>query len=449
MVQTRSTGTIAPRAYGVRLFMSPYVESVFVPPHSYLIAQLMLETPDEIRARLTDWAHRNGGSPKDVTESFARAVEKREGSRKILNMSRFKNRKKLLHVLPDMGRFGAVFSGQVRSKDDDPKREWYQFTIPEPPMRREVPISYPGATVETVQNLRAGEKIRGTTYVSPHLAAVELALVHDERTRASQEENITGLTPQDRKMKAGTPKLPFTFNFFKDPANLSRKERTLYDLVTDALVTLYLGKGTHYETDVELLGHSEIYGPELTNAVTSPRDLATFKVIRQGEVNRKSEEANTETGRRDASVRTLVNNLELYLERTRKYYSTGYCREFVGTPWEAVARRFQSSTDNPVYSIVTSDNHPPLVVKRDLGHKAAEWVDSRDMAQVQGMRRGADFAAFIGVKYESVDDATRRNSTVEIILPDVKLMSREYRVPRNLQAEYDALRAIIPNPRRP
>ena len=61
---TRRTGQILPRAYGLRVFGNG--SSVFVNPTAYILAQVMLETPQEITARIEDWAYRKGQSPQQV-----------------------------------------------------------------------------------------------------------------------------------------------------------------------------------------------------------------------------------------------------------------------------------------------------------------------------------------------------------------------------------------------
>ena len=47
---------------------------MFIPPSSYILAQLALETPEEIRGRISDRAERNGRNPEEVKEEFCKTV---------------------------------------------------------------------------------------------------------------------------------------------------------------------------------------------------------------------------------------------------------------------------------------------------------------------------------------------------------------------------------------
>ena len=73
MSETRKTGRILPRNYGIRLQKRFGHFDMFIPPSSYILAQLALETPEEIRGRISDRAERNGRNPEEVKEEFVKA----------------------------------------------------------------------------------------------------------------------------------------------------------------------------------------------------------------------------------------------------------------------------------------------------------------------------------------------------------------------------------------
>src|SRR3989338_3039201 len=136
MLETRKTGRILPRNYGIRLQKRFSHFYMFIPPSSYILAQLALETPEEIRRRILDRAERNGRSPEELKEEFVEAVVKREGTKNILNNSRRTESRQIHNLaLRSVSRQGRVFEGKVKSKgrewDDKFVREgYYTFIIP-------------------------------------------------------------------------------------------------------------------------------------------------------------------------------------------------------------------------------------------------------------------------------------------------------------------------------
>ncbi len=431
----RSTGEILPRNYGLRLSMPLSHPDIFVSPIAYAIAQVMLESPAEIRARMQDYARRHEEDPEVVSRSFVAGVLEREHSKNLLNFAR-RTAHRRAHKLALQGveRDGRMFIGEVKSKG---RKGLYKFTLPIPDFNRDANISYPGARTGTNDNLFNEGKGKNITVIGIHLAVPEIAIYQDGITRLSQEANMTGLAPKDRIARQELPNLPFTFNFFSSVEQMNEQQLELYQTLTDIVFNYYLKGLSQYESSVLALQNPNIYSPELIKAILHQRDRAQFKVLRQDEKEVNEAHLTPTQDRRYAAVTTLLSKIRTYLEKFRESHFAGYCREFVGTPWETVARRFEPSGQGPVYSVVTSSEHPPLIVGRLLKHKAQDWINSYDPFQTDNI------ADKIGLKYSIIDDQTRRESTVELILPDEALRERGIHIPENLQREYDALRARI------
>ncbi|PIN89894.1 hypothetical protein COU60_02255 [Candidatus Pacearchaeota archaeon CG10_big_fil_rev_8_21_14_0_10_34_76] len=430
----RKTGEILPRAYGIRISMPRGIEDVFVSPAPYILAQLMLETRSEIRARIKDYAERNKVDETELTEEFVEKVKKRNGSKNILNFSRRTRTRRSNLALEGLTHRGSRFSGSVKSTEEGS----YLFTIPEPPAFRDTPIGFPGAWVNTKDKIYSEEKGK-MVVVGTHLAVPEIALITDEQTKMSQSENMTGLYPTQRQMRSPMPVLPFTFNIFKNLERMTDKERERHSLITDLIMRHYINGATQYEISVEALNHTELLSPELISAIKNPRDRARFKVLRQKEKEFIEGSLTDSEERRYAAITNLVENISTYLKETHGYIPTGYGREFVGTPWEAIARRFEpprESTSGLVYSIVTSEGHVPLIIKKQLGNKSHNWQDVNDPMQTLHIAHKIDRT------YDIVDDMTRQDCAVTLPSPDKKLRELGIQIPQILQKDYDELRKI-------
>lgn len=429
----RKTGQILPRNYGLRLAM-PGIQDIFVSPAAYLIAQVMLETPAEIRARLRDWSERHNEQYEDVEYAFAEAVEKREGSKNILNTSRRTASRYSDLVLSKVRREQNRFTGTVKSKEKGD----YDFALPFPPIGRGVNIGYPGARVGNKDNLYNEGKGKALSVIGAHLAVPEIALATDNQSSLPQRSNMTGLFPRDRKIESVMPSLPFTFNMFKSPEIMNQGELEMYRLVTDLIVNYYGKKESQYGISVEALKNPRIFSPELISAINHPTDRAQFKVLRQKE-QEVSLQPGSQEDRRHASVTTLVAKISDYLRDSFDYVPSGYSREFVGTPWETVAKRFEprGNAKGPVYSITVSDEHPPILVRKYLSHKSLVWGGFIDAMVTSHISEKLDSY------YTSIDDVTRRESQVVLVLPDENLKKKGIVVPEILKKEYDSLRAGV------
>lgn len=429
----RATGGILPRNYGLMLDM-PGREALFVSPLTYMIAQIALETPAEIRTRLSDWARRHSTSLEEAVNELREGVEKKEGSKDLLNYSRRTATRSSDLILKRMRHYGGTFTAEVKSRSGEGYRA---ISLPEPRFRRDVTIGYPGASCECPDHIYGETKNTRAAQVCAHLAIPEVALALDEHIGLSREANMTGLAPSERRMNAPSPALPFTLNTLKDPSKMTDHERAIWQQATDLIMAYFVEGRSQYELNGKALGNPALYSAALVAAIKDNRDRAEFKVIRHAEETRARSSLTSEQDRRYAATTTLVENIARFLTETWRYVAAGYCREFVGTPWETVARRFESGGKGPVYSVVVSDEHPPLIVSRMLGEKARDWHTSYDPVQRDSI------AGKIGVRYSMNDDVTRRTSIVEIKLPDDQLIRAGVHIPGNLKAEYDSLRARI------
>lgn len=435
MVNTgrRATGGIIPRNYGLMLDM-PGREALFVSPLTYMIAQIALETSGEIRTRLTDWAQRHSTSLDDAVNELRGGVEKKEGTKDLLNYARRSAKRANDLILRRVKHYGGTFTAEVKSRSGEGYRT---VTLREPLMRRDVAIGYPGSSCECPDHIYGDTKSRTAAQVCAHLAIPEVALALDERMSLSREANITGLAPRERQMRAPFPTLPFTLNTLKDPRKMTDHERAIWQQTTDAIMDYFVEGKSQYELNGDALENPALYSSALVAAIKDNRDRAEFKVIRQTEETRARSSLTNEQDRRYGAVTTLLGNISRFLTEKWGYAPAGYCREFVGTPWQTVARRFEPLGRGPVYSVVVSDEHPPLIISRTLGEKAGNWHESYDPVQRDTL------AEKIGISYSMNDDVTRRQGTVTIKLPDKQLQEARVQIPANLQDEYTSLRNKI------
>jgi len=404
----RKTGEIIPRDYGIRLDLPG--KDLFIPPSSYVLAQLALETPIEIRTRIADFAERNNLGKTRLEREFKEAVRKREGSLNILNFSR-RTKTRRTNTVFKIRREATRFTGTVKSKEEGE----YEFSLPLPNSRSEINMGYPDARATTEDNLYNEGKGR-MAVIGFHLAIPEIAIYHDSKSNISQNNNMTGLYPSQRNTGRRLPELPFSFHDFDYPNSE----------LTDLIMAYYLDDLSQFELSKRVIANQALFSRELTKAISSPLDLALFKVIRQKEREIGIEKGSLES-RRLGSITTILDNLEDYF-KSQGYYPAGYSREFAGTEWETIARRFEPRKHGPIYSIVVGE-HPPLIVKRNLGDKRPFEVLESDIPPEN--RVGW---------YKSIDDVTRRDSITEVILPDLKLESAGYKVSQTLKQEYESLR---------
>jgi hypothetical protein len=430
----RRTGKILPRNYAILLSMPSGHEDLLVSPFTYMLAQLALETPGEIRTRLKDWARRNNVSLDTAVNELREGVEKLEGTKNLLNFTRRTETRDCDLALRRMKHYGNTFTAEVKSRT---KEDYRAVSLPEPRFRRDITIGYPGASCECPDHIYGDSKKARASQVCMHIAIPEVALALDERLRLAQAENMTGLSPKERRMRGPLPELPFRINTLKDPQRMTEEEKSVWADTTDCLMRYFVERHAQYDINRDVLENPFMFGPALNQVIRDNRDRAEFKVIRQKEEEIARSKLSSVQDRRYAATTALLDNISRFLIEKWGYVPAGYCREFVGTPQETVARRFEPWGKGPVYSIVVGEEHPPLIVSRRLGEKASNIYHSNNILQRDTL------AENIGMPYFTTDDVTRRVSTVEIKLPDKQLIQAGFHVPENLQAEYNALRSKI------
>ena len=196
--QMRKTGEFIPRYFGLKLAMPSYINDIFVHPAAYVLGQIMLEAPSEIRARVRDWTERNNKNYEKTLESLVKNVKKRENTKNLLNYSRRTEIRQEHNItLTDMSHMGGRFTGQTKSKG---RGSSYTFSLPDPLKKRTINIGHPGARDTSPDNVWSDVKGKDVTYMTLHLAIPEIALIHDHQTGMPQRRNITGLAPKDRDL---------------------------------------------------------------------------------------------------------------------------------------------------------------------------------------------------------------------------------------------------------
>lgn len=430
----RSTGEIIPRTYGLILSM-PDRDNLFVSPMSYALAQIKLERPSEIRARLNDWARRRSLPAGETERIFKEAVG--QNKEVLLNHMRspFNPAKP---AIKDVRHRGEVFTGRVVSGTYDASKgevEYHNVSLRHPSASRDVNVGFSRGECDCGDARYNGYKKKAVTAVCSHMAALEVALSTDVQNRVSKAESITDLLPRDRTMASGRsalphPQLPFRFNVFD--RRMNDQDRRRYDILTDMVMDYFMGEKGFYEINGEALSHPEILSPELLKALNGPRDRARFAVLRHDEksVSPKSESQDRIYG----AITHALEQIKSHMAE-RGFFPAGYTREFLGTPWEMVATRYiqpRSEGASLVYSVGTSEDIPPVIVRRHLGHKSGNLFDlTSEVDHLHPFAR-------IGIPYESRDDSTRRMGQTQVFTPLLKERS-SLKIADNLVQRYNGL----------
>ena len=384
------TGEILPRDYGIVLRLKK--DRLFISPSRYAIGQLILETPQEIRARLQEKAQNENISLEEVTKAFVAGVVKKERTKNILNFGR---RRALLNVTPYTP---ATYHAQVKSKGNGAPA-WYDVHVFNPSM--DGGFDYEGVRCDCKDNF--WDEVKNLDVMCVHGAALELALYHDHHSRISADENITGLKPQERLQN---PSLPFN----------------LRSVITDILFDYYVEGKSHGDINRRVLDNPAVFTPALESAFADHK--ATFYALRQRE---RETTSYTESDRRyHGAVKALEGRIEEEFEH-RKFKRSGYGLEFKGTEHEVVAKRYRHG--DTVYSLCIPAYAPPFFVKKHLGELVPDWISARDERDDHPFQR-------VGQKYMSVDDATRREGFTTVIIPGQRQDSEVF-VPKILQERYE------------
>lgn len=440
----RPTGEIIPRTYGVMLSM-PGRDNLFVSPMPYALAQIQLERTNEIRTRLKRWASSQGRPFQEVEDQFTEGVGGEHERDLLLNHTRRPEQFAIKPAIKGVRHYGPVFTGEVISRTYDSaadEKEYHAVSLRHPPTRRDINVGFPRGECDCGDSKWNGYKRKEVTSVCAHLAALEIALATDAGGRTSAEDNMTGLSPKQRAMtlRGGDaiphPHLPFTFNSFKPVSKMNAPELKRHDALTRMIMGYFTEGKRFYELNTEALSRPEVFSPELLNAIKGLEDRARFVVLRQDERSIRSESESQD--RLYGATTHALEQIDSFLG-TKNFVPVGYTREFVGTPWETVARRYVESGSRGatlVYSVCTKEGLPPVIVRRNLDHKSGNLLDSSDpMPEVHPFAR-------INRQYASRDDTTRRNSQTQVVLPTAQ---RSITIAANLAEHYKSIQKRHPS----
>lgn len=435
--EKRHTGEIIPRTYGLIISM-PDRDNLFVSPMSYALAQIKLERPSEVRARLNDWAKRNHLPEGETERIFKEAV----GQNKEVLLNYMRNPfNPLKPTIRNVRHRGEVFTGEVVSGTYDPDTgevKYHDVSLRHPSASRDINLGFSRGECDCGDARYNGYKKRTVTAVCSHMAALEIALSTDGQTRVSKADSMAGLLPRDRTMTSGrsnlpNPRLPFAFNIFD--RRMNNQDRRRYEILTDMVMDYFIGERGFYEITGMALSHPEIFSSELLKALNSHKDRARFAVLRQDEKSVSPESESKD--RMYAAITHALEQIKEYMA-SRNFFPAGYTREFVGTPWEMVATRYiqpRSEGAALAYSVGTSKDMPPVIVRRHLGHKSGNLFDlTSEVDHIHPFAR-------IEIPYESRDDTTRRMGQTQVFTPISRAKGSSINIADNLVQRYKGLMA--------
>ena len=395
------TGEIIARDYG--LVLHEYGQRrVFFSPSKYAIGLAILESPSELRRRIREKSEREGIEYQSLEEAFVNGVVKREGSKNLLNIHGKK-------ALQNARRYGTIYFANIKSKSREGPA-FYDVQLGSPEIKNGS-FSYHSARCECSDNF--WNEVKCFDVICPHISALEIALYKDSTSRKSSKKNITQLSPRERTEHPSMP-----FSLFQ---NSSTREKD--EIITDILFDYFVEEKDHFEINKGLLENRLIYSIDLLRSIQDIRDKVQYKVLRH-------KEKDLENGDKKycGAVKALEKKIiaELKIKRFKSDY---YAVEFKGTDYETISKRFRRG--NLVYSICIREGMLPVIVKKNL------FVKSKNIFQSNDPREDSPFMR-IGCKYISIDDATRRESLTEIIIPGMKRESI-IQVPKWMSERYRAL----------
>lgn len=236
----------------------------------------------------------------------------------------------------------------------------------------------------------------------PHLAALELAIAHDNTSRRSAKDNLTGLAPKER---AAPLALPFRFSSAH---------------AMEVLVDYFLNDIRQYDLDKELLNQPSIYSKALLRTMNSHTYQSGFGVLAQKEQEKRKTRAHQ---LHYGAVKALETRINQQLT-THGFLFRGFGVEFKNTSYETIARRYGKR--DVVYALCIDDTLLPTVIKKHLGERPPDWITAADQRDDHPYAR-------LGQPYESIDDATRRASVDTMLVPSHNL---DLFVPKHLVAAY-------------
>ena len=374
------TGVILPRDIAVLLNGTDY--PVYLTPFKYVLGELLLQTPREIRNNL-------GIAGIDIDE-FVQAVVKRETSKNILNFGQFlpdsiprwKERRAIQNIANYRGKYTAKVKSTGRK---GPK--FRKVRLQGPFITNDNFFAYKDIHCYCDDFYWSG--VKPSPIMCRHLTPLEIVLYKDRKENRSPEQSLSGTEPPRY------PSMPFDI--------LDKKE-----IIMEALKDYYLNGLNQYHLNLALLNAQANYSSTLRNEVE--KDRATFHVIRQEAQEVDESKIDREKAAYYESVLKLKRSIEDKL-RSRQFTFKGYGLEFIGTPFETVSYRFEHPKLSVIYSLCINPDFPPVLVKRYLEDRTDRWHDANDIMSFHPLKR-------LGDQNKSVDFTTRREGLTEIIKPD-------------------------------
>lgn len=373
---TIPNGEILPRDYGIILYRSG--RRLFISPSKYVMGKILLETPQEIRRRVSEKARREGYKIRDLEDKLKKGVRRREGDQNFLKTNKGE-RKEKTPAIHSVKYYAGSHTANIKSKSSPQYHE-----------------ASTGAVTRCGCEDSFWVDIKHIDVVCTHIATLETALYLDNKNCNPVDENITGLPPRERVSR----EIPFT---------LANGQEESERLLTDVLFDYYVEGMNHYEINRGLIENPMIYSQWLRDLLENPNNSnssAEIRVLRQEE--RKVQR--TKSNRRLlGAIHSLTERLSQELV-ARGFNRAGYGLEFQGSCYEVVGQRFVNG--NTLYSMCTREDFPPILVKKHLGEKMNLFV-SRDTRYDSPFDR-------VGEKYVSKDDSTRRECLTEVIIPGMR-----------------------------
>ena len=378
--KTIKTGEIITRNYG--LILSGPGQRTFLAPLNYLLGSLIVASPEAINEQLDKKARREGRSGANLKRGFMNGIERRSKGDVLYMIGEGE-------AVKNVKRYGQ-FTGEVIAKSENDRIFEQPGTHKVSLSYGEEPFSYNQAGCDCDDNFWSNIKSPSVTNFCAHLAALEYALLKDQRSRASKIDSITGLYPAERKANIVQP-----FRFTLDGI-LGNGMDILFE---------YFANGTNqYAINKAILEDPSYYSPELMSFIEENPERISRTVVPLRERTKKVWENETRTyGHAKALENRIVSELE-----SKGFRKAGMGLEFQGTPHEVVAKRYQRG--DTVYEICANEETLPIIVRKHLG-ESSDWFDDRDT------RTDSPFART--ETYESIDDTTRRECVNKISVPSV------------------------------
>ena len=427
-MEKTNTAELSERTYGIHLTDNTVFNGLrgrsFVQPLSYALAQIMLERPGEIRARIRDFAQRNGLSDAQVEQEFVQAVLKREKAKNLLNFSRrIPGIREANLAVKDINYRGGKIIASTKTKS---RKGFVDSYLGIPSRHRSPNVAFNSGRSENKGNFYASLK-GDFSFMDHHLAALHILLCSEWELYKSIQTRTFDVDLKKVFGYKGPPTLPFSFNFFG--RELSGRNLQRHQALTDLVINYYLEEQKQSDANIAALNNSCIYSPELVREIIYENGNARFEMIREREQTRKTSALTQKEKDFYDATTNLLEQIDQALGRS------GFCQHrYAREPGLGIARRYESKKGRSglVYNVATTPDGLPIIVKRILGEKVGNLALTRSEPSIDELIHSEAF--------EDVDDVSRRVSNTTVIVPGYRFSRRRLVVPPILKPRYDALR---------